>query len=447
MNLKTEQTPEGVLVLRAAVAEADYAAEVEKALREYRRKANVPGFRPGMVPMGIINKMYRRGTVAEQAYRKANEAVFKHLEDNKISIMGDVMPSELQGELDFNAPAPAEGYEFVFEAGVAPTVDVTLDNSDKLTYYKMKVAKDMRANYRSTFLRRFGHLEDVDAVKEGDEALEVTLDNGTITADEAYIGLVSLPEAKRKPFLGKKAGDSLMVNVLEIYHNPAQLAATLGVKQEELDGIAPEFTATVKRIRKFAEPALDEEFFKIAFPDGSVTDAAGFESYIDATIAGDLARDSDYLLSIQLKNHLLAKANLRLPEQFLKNWLFAVNEGKFTMEQIEADFAGFLRMMAWDLIQKHFAEKLSLEVSQDDMLAEARNMARMQFAQYGMSNVPDETLDGYAKSILGNREEAQRIYERVREQKTISALKPLVTITEKSITREEFEKLATANPN
>ena len=447
MNLRTEQNPEGVLILRAAVAEADYAPEVEKALREYRRKANVPGFRPGMVPMGIINKMYRRGTVAEQAYRKANEAVFKHLEDNKIAIMGDVMPSELQKELDFNAPAPAEGYEFVFEAGVAPEVNITLDNSDKLTYYKMKVSKEMREGYRGNFTRRFGRLEDVDAVKAGDEALEVTLDNGTITADDAYIGLVSMSEAERKPFIGKKVGDSMMVNVREIYKNPAQLASTLGLDQADLDTVAPEFTATVKRIRKFAEPALDAEFFTQAFPDGSVTDAAGFEKYIDASIATDLARDSDYLLSIQLKNHLLAKANLKLPETFLKNWLFAVNEGKFTMEQIEADFAGFLRMMAWDLIQKHFAEKLNLEVGQDDMVAEAKNIARMQFAQYGMSGVPDETLEGYAKSILGNREEAQRIYERVREEKTLGALKPLVTITEKSISRDEFQKIANETSN
>ncbi len=444
MNLTTEQTPEGVMILKAAVAEADYAPEVEKALREYRRKANVPGFRPGMVPMGIINKMYRRGVVAEQAYRKANEAVFKHLEDNKIVIMGDLMPSELQGELDFNAPA-AE-YEFVFEAGVAPTVDVAIDKSDKLTYYKMKVSKEMREGYRANFTRRFGRLEDVDAVT-GDEALEVTLDNGTITADDAYIGLVSMSEAERKPFIGKKVGDSIIVNVNEIYKNPAQLASTLGVKQEELEGIAPEFTATVKRIRRFAEPEMNAEFFTQAFPDGSVTDAAGFDKYIDDAIAADLARDSDYLLSIQLKNHLLAKANLKLPETFLKNWLYAVNEGKFTMEQIEADFAGFLRMMAWDLIQKHFAQSLGLEVKQDDMVVEAKEMARMQFAQYGMSSVPDETLEGYAKSILGNKEEAQRIYERVREDKTIGALKPLVTITEKSVSREEFQKIANENAN
>ena len=444
MNLNTEQRPDGVMILKALVAAADYAPEVEKSLREYRRKANVPGFRPGMVPMGIINKMYRKGTVAEQAYRKANEAVFKYLEDNKIAIMGDVMPSDQQGELDFGSDA-AE-HEFVFEVGVAPEVNITLDKGDKLTYYKIKPAKEMREGYRGNFTRRFGRLEDVDKVT-GDEALEVTLDNGTITADDAYIGLVSMSEEERKPFKGKKTGEAMIVNVREIYKNPAQLASTLGVKQDELDGIAPEFTATIKRIRRFAEPEMNEEFFKMAFPDGKVTDAAGFDKYIDDALAADLARDSDYLLSIQLKNHLLAKANLKLPEQFLKNWLFAVNEGKFTMEQIEADFAAFLRMMAWDLILKHFASTLGLEVTQDDMMVEAKAMAQMQFAQYGMSSVPDETLEGYAKSILGNREEAQRIYDRVREDKIVTALKPLATITEKSVSRDEFQKIASEISN
>ncbi len=427
------------MVIKATVAQADYAPEVDKSLKEYRRKANVPGFRPGMVPMGIINKMYRKGAVAEQAYRKANEAVFKYLEENNIDIMGDVMPSDEQGELNFDVEGA--DYEFVFEIGVSPKVDLTLGEGDKLTYNKITPSKEMREGYRSNFLRRFSHLDDVDVVTK-DEALEVTLDNGDIHAEDAYIGLVSMTDDERKPFIGKKVGDVMMVNVKEIYKNPQQLAATLGVGQDELDGIAPEFTATVKRIRQFVEPALDEEFFKMAFPDGSVTDAAGFEKYIDEAIAADLARESDYLLSIQLKNHLLAKANLSLPEEFLKKWLFAVNEGKFTMEEIEKDFPAFLRMMAWNLVQRHFTETLGIKVEQDDILEEAKAVARMQFAQYGMSQVPDETLTGYAKSMLGNKEEAQRIYERVREDKVLDAVKPLVKVTEKRVSMDDFRRLA-----
>jgi FKBP-type peptidyl-prolyl cis-trans isomerase (trigger factor) len=355
MNLTTQERPDGVMVLKATVAEADYAPEVEKSLREMRRKANVPGFRPGMVPMGMINKMYRRGVVAEQAYRKANDAVFKYLEENKVSIMGDVMPSDEQGKLDFEGGATE--HEFVFEVAPAPVVDITAGPDDKLTRYKIKPSKEMREGYRGSFLRRFAV-----PVGEGEEP---------------------------------------------------------------------------------REPALDAEFFAQAFPDGKVTDAAGLDKYLDEALDAELAREGEYLLGIQLKNHLLAKANVKLPEEFLKNWLFAMNEGKFTMEQIEAEFPAFLRMMSWDLVAKHFTTTLGIEVKQEDMLEEAKAIARMQFAQYGMTGMPEETIEGFAKNILANKEEAQRVYDRTREDKILTALKALIKIGEKSVTQDEFRKVAT----
>ncbi|MDR2913061.1 MAG: trigger factor [Alistipes sp.] len=447
MNLSAQQSPDGVLTMKITVGEADYAAEVDKNLREMRRKANVPGFRPGMVPMGLINKMYRKGAVAEQAYRKANEAAFKHLEENKINIVGDVMPSDEQGELDFGGEVT--DFEFVFDAGVAPTVELTLGDDDKLTYYRIEPTDEMRSEVRANITRRFGHLEDTDKVT-GDEAMEVTLDGATtdgseLHADDAFIGLVSMTDEERKPFIGKKVGDVMKVDVREVYKNPQQLSAILGVKAEELDTVAPEFTATVKRIRRFAEPVLDADFFTAAFPDGKVTDEAGFDKYVEEMIVSDLANNSDYLFAYQLKNHLLAKAGLRLPEAFLKNWLHAVNEGKFSMEEIERDFAAFLRMMSWDLILRHFSDTMGLEVTQEELLGEAKALARMQFAQYGMSGVPDETLESYGKQMLSSREEAQKIYERVREDKILSALKPLIKVSEKGVSKEEFEKLAAEN--
>jgi FKBP-type peptidyl-prolyl cis-trans isomerase (trigger factor) len=311
MNLSTQQR-DGVLILKATVSETDYAPEVEKQLREMRRKANVPGFRPGMVPMAIINKMYRRGTVAEQAYRKANQAVFKHLEDNNIAILGDVMPSNEQGDLDFENGATE--HEFVFEAAPAPEVSLTVDSGDKLVHYTIEPSK---------------------AMKEA-------------------------------------------------------------------------------------------------------------EGYDEARTAAALAHESNFFMSIQLKNLLLAKANIKLPEPFLKNWLFAMNEGKFTMEQIEAEFPAFLRMMSWDLIARHFATTLNIEVKQENMMEEAKSLARMQFAQYGMNDVPEETVEGFAKNILATKEEAQRLYDRVRENMIIAAIKPMMKISEKTVSFEEFQKIATA---
>ncbi len=324
MTTTTEQGTEGVLVIKVTTTEADYRPEVEKNLRELRRKANMPGFRPGMVPAGVINKMYGKGVRAEQAYRKAHEAVGEYLEENKIEIVADVMPSDTQGELSFE-PDVTE-HEFVFEVAPAPVVDVTLDGKDKLTHYKITPSKEMVEAYA--------------------KSLEATVEDET------------------------------------------------------------------ERTKQATERA-----------------------------EADLERESDWFDEVQLKNLLLAKANVKLPEEFLRRWLVAVNEGKFSAEEVERDFAPFLRMMSWGLIQRSLMEKLEMKIEPAEVETEARAMAAMQFAQYGMRDVPAETLDGFAKSILADREQAQRVAERVAERKVLEAMKPLAKVSEKKVTVEEFGKI------
>ena len=190
MNILRDQREGGVSILSVKVVEADYAAEVEKALREYRRKANIPGFRPGMVPMGIVKKMYGKGVLAEQSYRIASNAVFEYLQQEKIDYLGDVIPSEEQGDFDFENGTE---FEFKFEIGEAPALNLELTEKDKLTYNKIKIDKKMHADYRENYLRRFGRLVDVEEVAS-DEALTVVLDNGDMQIQDAYVGLISMTE-------------------------------------------------------------------------------------------------------------------------------------------------------------------------------------------------------------------------------------------------------------
>ncbi len=436
MNIVVEKREDLTALVKVTVGEADYQQAVDKSLREYRRKANIPGFRPGMVPMGIINKMYRKGAVAEEAYRMASNACFSHLEKEKIEFVGDVLPSEEQKPFDFENDTE---HEFMFEIGLKPTVEIELSDKDKVTYYKLKISKEMHDGYRSNFLRRFGQLVDVEEVT-ADEALTVTLDNEQMNVQDAYVGLVSMGEAERALFKGKKVGDSMQVDVNELYKNPAQRAAILQVKENELEGIDPKFNLTVTKIRKFAEPELNEEFFKTAFPAGEVTDEAGLDKFIDAQISGELQREADFLFTLEVRNLLLEKAGLKLPEAFLKRWLYTINEGKFTMEEIEKDFDSFLKMMSWNIIQKHYTEKLGLTVTEEDALNEAKALTAMQFAQYGMPAAPDDMLTGYAKNILGNKEESRKIYEKLYENKVVEAVKGMIKVSSKSVTTEEFGK-------
>ena len=438
MNIVREQREQNNSLIKVTVGEKDYGDAVEKSLREYKRKANIPGFRPGMVPMGVIKKMYGKGVLAEQAYRQASEVAFNYLQEQKIDYVGDVIPSEEQGDFDFENGTE---FEFIFEIGEAPEVKLELSAKDKMTYYTIKVDKKMHDDYRSNFLRRFGRLVDTDKVT-ADEALEVTLDNGDMKIEGAYVGLISMNEEERKPFIGKKVGFKTQVNVNELYKTPAQRAAVLQVKENELEGIKPEFSLEITKIRKFAEPELNEEFFKMAFPAGNVKTAEEFEAFVDAEISKELRRESDYLFTLQLRDFLLKKAGLTMPVEFLKRWLYVINEGKFTKEEIEKDFDAFVKLFTWNYLQKYFIKQDNLTVTPEEATAEAKALAQAQFAQYGLPTAPEDMLANYAKKILEDREQGQKIYEKLYEMKVVEDVKSKIKVTEKAVSAEEFAKLA-----
>ena len=438
MNITREQRDGGISILKVVVNEADYGQAVEKQLREYKRKANVPGFRPGMVPMGIVKKMYGKHVVAEQSYHLASNSVFEYLHKENLDYVGDVIPSEEQGEFDFDNNTE---FEFVFEIGEAPKFELELSAKDKIVYNKIKVDKKMHTDYRLNYLRRYGRLVEVDKVAN-DEALNVTLDNGDMRIEEAYVGLISMSDEERKAFKGKKVGYKTTVNINELYKKPEQRAAILSVKQEELDSIKPEFELEITKIRRFADPELNEEFFKMAFPAGNVTNEEELDKFFDEEIEKELKRECDFMFVNTVRNYVMEKAALNMPEEFLKRWLYVINEGKFTREEIEKDFAAFIKMFTWNYIQKRIITEGDLKVSNEEAKAEAMQFAQMQFAQYGMPSAPEDMLENFAKQIMDNKEQLQKIYEKLYEEKVVDYVRSKVKVTEKAISADEFAKLA-----
>ena len=439
MKITKEQREVGTSLLKVVVGEADYAEAVDKALREYKRKANIPGFRPGMVPMGVVRKMYGKGIVAEQAYKLASNSVFEYLQKEGIDYVGDVIPSEEQGDFDFENNTE---HEFMFEIGEAPKIEVALSKDDKLTYNKIKVDAQMIEGYKDNYLRRYGRLVDVEAVAK-DEALTVALDNGEIAVDDAYVGLISMSDEERAAFLGKKVGDKMEVDVNELYKSASQRAAILKVKEEEeLESINPKFTLEIKQIRQFANPELNEEFFKMAFPAGNITSEAELDKFLNSEIETELGREADFLFTIRVRNFLMEKLALQMPADFLKRWLYVINEGKFTKEDIEKDFDAFLKMFTWNYIQKHFIQTYELRVSDEEAQAEAKEFAKAQFAQYGMPSAPEEMIENFSKQILENKEQGQKIYEKLYEAKVVEYVKSQIKVSNKSVSAEEFAKLA-----
>mgnify|MGYP001531444187 CR=1 FL=1 len=439
MKIVREQKEQHASLIRVTVDEKDYGEAVEKTLRDYKRKANIPGFRPGMVPMGIIKKMYGKGVVAEQSYRLASNSAFEYLQKEKIDYVGDVIPAEEQGDFDFDNNTE---FEFVFEIGEAPEVKLDLSEKDKVVYNRIKVDKKMHEDYLNNYLRRFGRLVDVEEVTS-DEALTVTLDNGDLKVEDAYLGLISMSDEERKPFIGQKVGYKTTINVNDLYKNPSQRASILHVKEAELADLNPVFSLEITKIRRFANPELSEEFFKEAFPAGNVKNEEELNKFIDEEINRELSRESDYLFTLQLRNYLLDKAKLEMPVEFLKRWLYVINEGKFTKEDIEKDFDSFVKMFSWNFLQKYFIQKDDLKVSAEEANAEAKQFAAAQFAQYGMPAAPDEMLENFAKQqILANKEQSQKIYEKLYEQKVVEDVKSKIKVTEKLVSAEDFAKLA-----
>lgn len=436
MNIAIENQENLSALVKVTVSESDYSEAVSKSLKTYKKKANVPGFRPGMVPMGVINKMYKKGVTAEESYRAASLGMMKDLQEKNIEFLGEPLPAESQPELDFDTQTE---FEFHFEIGIAPKVELDLSTVE-LSNYIIEIEDKMREGYTENYLRRFGKLVDKDVVVK-EEALSVTLANDELNIEDAYIGLIGMSDEERAPFIGKKVGDVMDVNVNELYKQPSQRASILAVKEEELEALNPEFTATITRIRNFEAPELNEELFKEAFPNGEITTKEQFEAMVEENLAKDLARETRFKFIEDSRKALIAAADLKLPETFLKKWLHTINEGKFTMEQIEAEFSSFGDMMSFDILKRFFTEEAKLEVTAEEAKEEAKNLAAMQFAYYGMPNVEPEMLENYAETIMGNKEEARKIYDRLAESKFIDYAASKAKINELKITAEEFGKL------
>lgn len=423
-------------ILKITVSAADYVTIVEKALKEHKKKANIPGFRPGMVPMGMIKKMYLKGVTVDETYKMASQECFKYITDNKIEILGEPLPADTQPDIDFEAQGDLE---FHFEIGISPEVNVELENT-KVVKYNITIEDDMVEGYKKNYLQRFGKLVDIAEVTS-DEAVTGTLTQGEIVIEEAYVGLISMSEEERAPFIGKKVGDKMDVNVNDLYKTTSQRAAILKMSEEELENIDPKFELAIVQIRKFELPEITDELIADAFTNSEVKTVAQFNEFAEEEVKKSLDDESKYKLSIDIRKKMLEIAALTLPEQFLKKWIFAMNEGKFTKEDIDKEYPRFFEMMSWDIIKKKYIVENDMQVSKEELIDEAKAMAKMQFIQYGMPTVEDSLLTNYANQIISNQDEARKLHDAVYEKKAVGFIKSKIKTTSKKISVADFGKL------
>lgn len=447
MNIVRTDIDQNNAVLTVQIEKADYSANVEKTLRDYRKKANIPGFRPGMVPMSLMYKMYGKAIKADEINKVAADALNKYIMDNEINILGEPLPSEdFKPYEDFDQ---REEFEFPFAIGIAPEFDVEFDKKDKVKYYEITVDDTMIDNQVKSYTSRYGRYTQEETVEERDmvKGEIVELENGEARAEgiklsDAVLTPAYLKDENQKVmFIGAKKGDVIVFNPAKAFDNDAELASFLKLKKEDVKDITSDFSFTITGITRYNESEINQELFDKVFGEGTVTSEEEFRAKIAANIEQDLKRDADYKFGIDAREMLLKKfENLTFPDAFLKRWLLSENKN-MTAETLEADYPKMIEELKWQLISNKIAKKNDVKVENEDIEEYARNIARSQFAQYGMIGLEDSILDNYAKDMLKKEETLKSIYSRVFDNKVIEVVKNNVKLDIKKISIEEFNKL------
>lgn len=437
MEIIKNQIDDLNLELTLSIKKEDYSEKKKKRISEYRRKAEIKGFRKGMVPVSLVEKMYGPSALVDSVNDVISEALNNYIKDNSLRIVGEPLPAEDQPQTDW-----VDGNDFTFKFDVATTPELSfeLSASDEIPYYNINVTEAAKKEMKANLLKQYGSLEDGDAAAE-DDFIIVDLEQGETRIEGAYVSIRNVDEAQRPSFIGLKAGDVIDVDVNKAFTNETDRASLLKVKKEELAALEPVWKMTVKNVKTFKSAEVSQETFDKIFGEGKVNSEEEFDAKIAERLVAEYAQESEFRFSKDARDYLMKKADIALPEKFLKRWIFVANEGKFTMEDIDKEFDAFLEDFRWQMIKGYLAQKYEVKVEQEDLLSSAKSFAAYQFAMYGMSNVPEEQLEAFAKNILSQEKEGRRVYEQVEEQKVLNAVRAQVTLKNKKISVEKFREL------
>lgn len=437
MKITKKKIDELNLELSLAVAAEDYADKKKKKLSELRRNVEIKGFRKGMVPPALIAKMYGDRVLVDTVNDVIAEGLNDYIQKNDLKLLGEPLPSENQPHVDW---VDGNDFNFKFDVALHPEISVELGEADELPYYAITVTADAKAEMKKNLLGQYGQLVDAEAAKEEDFII-ADFEQGETRVEGTYVALRSVAEAVRPAFVGIKPGDSLNVNVNEAFTNEADRASMLKLSKDELANLDPEWTMKVVNVKTFAAAELNQETFDKIFGEGVVKNEEEFDAKIEERLRAEYTQEADYRLQKDLKKYLVEKADVKLPEEFLKRWIFVANDGKFTKEEIEKEWPMFIVDYRWQMVRDYIMSKYEVKVEEADIMASAKAFAAYQFAMYGMSNVPDEQLENFAKNILSQEKESRRIIETVEDEKTIAAVKPLISLKKKKISVAKFREL------
>lgn len=437
MNIVKNQIDELNIQLTVTVAHDDYAEAEKKELQRCKRTAEFKGFRKGMVPMSLIQKVYGERVLGEVVNKVLSDAINNFVKENNIKMVGEALPSEDQPEIEWKS-----GNDFTFKFDIATTSEVNfeLSKDDKVKVYEIKVSAESKKEMKDNLLRQFGSL--TDAVQAGeDDFVIVDFAQEGKTVEGSYVGVKNVEGEAKSKFLGAKVGDQFDVNVNEAFTNESDRAYMLKVKKEELASLAPEFQVTVKEVKTFAPAEENQETYDKIFGENQVHNAEEFDKAVTARLEENYKQESDYKLSKDLREYLVKKADIKLPEEFLKRWLFNINDGKFSKEEIEKEAPAFFEDFRWQMVRGYIMQKFDLKIEEKDVHEAAQAYVAYQYASYGMGNVPEAILKDSVARVLQDENTSRRIVENVEATKVIEAVKGAVTLKAEKVSVEDFRTL------
>lgn len=437
MNIVKNQIDELNIQLTVTVAHDDYAEAEKKELQRCKRTAEFKGFRKGMVPMSLIQKVYGERVLGEVVNKVLSDSINNFVKENNIKMVGEALPSEDQPEIEWKS-----GNDFTFKFDIATTSEVNfeLSKDDKVKVYEIKVSAEAKKEMKDNLLRQFGSLTDAEQAGEDDFVIVDFAQDGK-TVEGSYVGVKNVEGEAKSKFLGAKVGDQFDVNVNEAFTNESDRAYMLKVKKEELASLAPEFHVTVKEVKTFAPAEENQETYDKIFGENQVHNAEEFDKAVTARLEENYKQESDYKLSKDLREYLVKKADIKLPEEFLKRWLFNINDGKFSKEEIEKEAPAFFEDFRWQMVRGYIMQKFDLKIEEKDVHEAAQAYVAYQYASYGMGNVPEAILKDSVARVLQDENTSRRIVENVEATKVIEAVKGAVTLKAEKVSVEDFRTL------
>ena len=448
MNVIREDVDALNAILKVVVSPADYEGKVKETLNKYRKTAKIPGFRPGHVPMGLIEKQYGKTVLSEELNKSVNASLQGYISENKIEILGNPIPVEEDGfKGDFDKPAE---FEFKYEIGLAPTFEVPLSGKNKFDYNKVKVDKKLIDQQINDLRRRYGKLVSAEEVGESDMILaqfvELNDDKSIKEGGILHSSTISMEfvedKKTKKDLTGKKVGDKVVVDPAKVSRGSKDTAAMLGVSEEELANVSNLFEMTITEIKGMELAELNTELFDKLFGEGVIKNEKELEERVKSDLSGMFANDSDRILTRDVYETLIEKTKIELPDGFLKRWIKMSNEKEITDEQIEAEYDGYAKGLKWQLIQGNIFKTNDIKLDNQEVIDFTKGLLVSNYAQYGMPAPEDKELTASAMQVLQNQEEANRVYDMLAEQKLMTYFKETVKLNEKEISYDDFVKLA-----